>query len=125
MDSRGQQVQFLELPTHFEEFVDGVKAELVGVLSVMWVNQVRAGRRSGVLIDLKPKSSASTAAGAEHAIRFLSAFLNLLLASSAPMRLLKSNSSLETVLAPFLSLAERVGMGASSSLESPSYDTMN
>jgi len=120
MDWKGPQAQFPAPLTHFAALADVVRAGLAGVSLVMWANQVKADTHSVVLNDLISQSVRGKLDDIKHTIRFLSAFLNRLLASSVPMRWLESSSSLEDMPAPFLSFVERVGSVASSSLESPS-----
>ena len=117
MDLKGPQAQFPAPLAHFAAPVDVVRA---GLADVMWVNQVKADTHSVVLNDLVSQSVRGKLDGMMYVIRFLSAFLNRLLASSVPMRLLESSSSLEDMPAPFLSFVGRAGSVASSSLESPS-----
>jgi len=92
----------------------------VGVWSEMLENQVMEDRRNVVVTVLYRKLGLryKYAIEAGHDIRFLSAFLNLLLASSVLIRLLESSSS--CFEPAFRSLVDRVGSVASSPLESPS-----
>lgn len=124
MDSKDLQVLFLALPAQFEVCVDDVTVELFAVMLVKLVNQAMGDKHSVVVNDLRLSDVRTrTWVQQEHASHFRSACLNFLLASSAPMRLLESSSSFDATPAPFLSLAERAGTAASSSLESPSYRT--